>query len=364
MIYSNKNICLFNSCKTWGGGEKWHFETAKYLTQENFNILVCTYPESELSKRICEKNILCYQTKVRNLSFLNPIKILNLFLLFKKHKIETIILGLPSDVKLAGLAAKFAGVKKIVYRRGSAVAVRNSFINRYLFRKVLTEVITNSKEISEKLLANNPKLIDTSKIHIIYNTVNTLVYRPYEKPNNTNGLIRIGSAGRLVEQKAQWHLLDIAKKLKQENIDFKIEIAGKGPLFQKLQEIIISEDLINEVKLLGFREDIPQFLNSIDIFILTSQHEGSSNIVLEAMACGKPIIAYNVSSLPELINNNESGFLIAYNNNEEVVRKIMLLNQNRNMLQNFGKKSVELVKERHSPEVGYKQLIKVLEIDS
>jgi glycosyltransferase involved in cell wall biosynthesis len=59
------------------------------------------------------------------------------------------------------------------------------------------------------------------------------------------------------------------------------------------------------------RDDVPQLLTNADVFWLTSKWEGLPNVVLEAMACGKPVIARDVGACRELINNNENGFLVS-----------------------------------------------------
>ena len=132
-------ICFFNSNKEWGGGEKWHFEMACNLFLNDFDILVVAQPKSVLLEKIKTKGINSKSVKLNNISFLNPIKIFQLVKLFRQNNINILILNLPSDLKAAGLAAKSAGVKKIIYRRGSAIAVKNTFINRFYY------FISNSK---------------------------------------------------------------------------------------------------------------------------------------------------------------------------------------------------------------------------
>ncbi len=80
-------------------------------------------------------------------------------------------MNLSADMKVAGMAAKLAGVKRIIYRHGSAIPTRNSLINRFLFRKVFDKVLANSFETKRTILANNASLIDPSKIRVIYNAL-------------------------------------------------------------------------------------------------------------------------------------------------------------------------------------------------
>ncbi|RYD77855.1 MAG: hypothetical protein EOP53_12285 [Sphingobacteriales bacterium] len=137
------NICLFNTMQSWGGGEKWHYETAILLKNNGFNVMLITSTGSELHKKL--QGIVTIQTiAAGNLSFLNPVKLLQVKKMLLAFKTDTVLMNLPSDLKLAGLAAKWAGIKNIIYRRGSALPVKNSVLNRYLFGKVITGVIANS----------------------------------------------------------------------------------------------------------------------------------------------------------------------------------------------------------------------------
>jgi glycosyltransferase involved in cell wall biosynthesis len=227
-------------------------------------------------------------------------------------EIDTVILGLPSDVKAAGIAAKLAGVKKIIYRRGTALPVKNSLLNRYLYKHVVTDVITNSFEIKKKFLQNNPSLFPQDQIHVVYNGIDI-----QENPHTSflNGFPRpviLGNAGRLVEQKGQKFLIDLAAYLKVKKIDFKIKIAGKGILREELIEYARKLDVFEYIEFLDFVTDMNSFFRSIDVFVLPSIHEGSANIVIEAMAHSIPVIAFYVSSNPELIDDSQNGFLVPF----------------------------------------------------
>ena len=325
-----KKICLFNTCKIWGGGEKWHHDIALKFHAKGYEVMVCTNIKSELCNRLKETKIPVFEINISNLSFLNPFKLYRIFHFFKTQEIDTVILGLPSDVKSAGIPAKLAGVKKIIYRRGTALPVKNSLLNKFIFKYVVTNVITNSLEIKKKFLEYNPNLFPTNDIHVIYNGIesngNGISLLP--KLNGFHKQIILGNAGRLVEQKGQKYLIDIAKILKQQDIDFKIKIAGKGHLKESLLAYARKQKVEDKIEFLDFVLDMNNFLKNIDIFLLPSLHEGSANIVLEAMYHSKPTIAFNISSMPEIIDNGETGYLVKYPDVEEFSNKIIYLTQN------------------------------------
>jgi len=130
-----KTICFFNSNKAWGGGEKWHFSTALELKRRGYNTILVTNLRSELRNKGVNERLNVYSFQIGNLSFLNPLKLLVLFFFFKSKKIDTVIMNLPADLKTAGIAAKLAGVKNIMYRRGMPHPLRSTGLNRFCFKK-------------------------------------------------------------------------------------------------------------------------------------------------------------------------------------------------------------------------------------
>jgi glycosyltransferase involved in cell wall biosynthesis len=146
----------------------------------------------------------------------------------------------------------------------------------------------------------------------------------------------LGNAGRLVEQKGQKYLIELASILNNQHIDFKILIAGKGIL----KDVLISHarklKVEDKIEFLDFMYDMSTFFKTIDIFLLPSLHEGSANIVLEAMYYAKPVVAFNISSMPEMIENNKTGYLVEFNNINEYADKVVYLIQNATFRKEMG----------------------------
>jgi glycosyltransferase involved in cell wall biosynthesis len=307
-----KTICFFNTNKAWGGGEKWHLTTCKEFGRRGFNTILVTNEASEIAKRGIQEGQNVYRFRVGNLSFLNPIKIFLFYLFFKSKAVDAVVMNLPSDLKVAGIAAKLAGVKKIIYRRGMPHPLRNTILNRFLFTKILTHVVVNSKEIGRSLKEGNESWFPEEKMVLIYNGVDTSKVidkglKMYEK--NGDELI-IGNAGRLTEQKGQKYLIELGKVLKAEGVKFKILIAGEGELRESLQKMIEEAGLKEEIKLLGHVSNMSSFFNSLDVFVFTSLYEGSANTLIETLQHGIPTLAWDLSSNPEIIINGETGYLV------------------------------------------------------
>lgn len=348
---SSRKICFFNSTKTWGGGEKWHYDIAARLHGTHGNVVVVAGKGSELGKRLATTDIPNHAVSIANLSFLNPFKIFRLVKLFRNERPDTLIMNLPADLKAAGIAARLAGIRRVVYRRGSAIPVRNSFLNRLLFRYLLDDIIANSEETARTLLSENRSLFPEEKIHVIYNGVDwghfdALPHEPVYRPQQAT--VVLGNAGRLVPQKGQEILIQLAKRLTQRGVGFDILVAGEGKLRGELEQKARDAGVAGQLRFLGFVDNIPQFLHSIDIFLLPSHWEGFGYVIVEAMLCEKPVVAFRVSSNPEIVVNNETGFLVEPGDVESFAEKTELLINDAGLRQKMGQKARETAIERFS----------------
>ena len=352
----NKNICFINTNKAWGGGEKWHFEAACFFLENNWNVFVITHKQSELYNRLLKTEAKLNPLKITKLSFLNPLTIKRLSRYFRENHLHAVVLNLPSDAKAAGIAAKKAGVQHIIYRRGMALPVKNSIENRYLFKNVLTKVIANSEEIKRTILLKNKNLIPEEKIEIIYNGIDTeSIVRKPRKPDNK---LVIGSAGRFVEQKGQRFLIDLAVILKQKNLPFEIRIAGTGKEEQKVKNYARVKKVDDCVLFPGFVTRMEEFFNSIDIFVLPSLHEGTSNVLLEAMAYLKPVICFNLSSMPEMVENNRNGFLVPFPDIPMMAEKIVEFNKDRELIVKMGQENLAMIESKFNKKKNLGVLMK------
>ena len=351
-----KNICFFNTVKFWGGGEKLHLEYALKFREINYRVYLAAGKNSPLHHKGMKADMPTFNIDAGNLSFLNPFKYYRLFRFYKKEKTDTVIFSSSQDLKLGGLSAKIAGVRAIVYLRGLAAPVKNSMLNRFLFKHVLTHIVANSEETKRTILQNLAKTISPNKVRVIYHGIDLDEFDGHLAPGLlAPGLspalairpgIKLGNAGRLTSQKGQQHLIEIANRLKQKGIRFTLYIAGTGEMKTTLEKLIGQYDLHQEVVLLGFVADIEKFMQSIDIFLLTSLWEGFGYVIVEAMAAKKPAIAFNLSSNPEIIINNQTGFLIDFPDIEEFSRKTELLINDEYLRLQFGKKGRETVEKQ------------------
>jgi glycosyltransferase involved in cell wall biosynthesis len=116
----------------------------------------------------------------------------------------------------------------------------------------------------------------------------------------------IGTIGRLSTQKAPLDFVAAAKAVLQQKADVQFIIVGDGPLASKVHQAIGDEQ---RIKLFGYRDDVPELLAILDIFVLSSLWEGLGRALTEAMIMGVPVAATAVDGVPELVTHQQTGLL-------------------------------------------------------
>lgn len=333
-------IAFFNSIKTWGGGEKWHFDAAVHFANLGHDVYFFGAHHSKLrTKLIGHPAITFVQVDLTNFSFLNPLKRCSLTSKFKELQIETILINNPKDLKIAAYAAHTAQVPRIIYRRGSAIPIKNTFLNQRIFNKYITDILANSEATKETILAKNSQLFPKDKIKVIYNPIDfhKFDHLEYRKivPDRLSDELIIGNLARLAPQKNQKFLIDLSLELSRQNIKHQIYITGKGELEEELKAYNLEKGTHKNVHFLGFTDSPRSFLIDIDIFVLSSLWEGFGYVLAEASLAERPIIAFNSSSNPELVIDGLTGFLTNTNSFPQIVEKIKIL-QDKNLRNKMG----------------------------
>lgn len=141
---------------------------------------------------------------------------------------------------------------------------------------------------------------------------------------------KILAVGRLDPIKGFAHLVDACKRLEQSGVDFECQIVGSGPLENELREQIATHQLGNRVRLLGAlkQEEVRALLRQAAVFVLpsvvtpTGDRDGIPVALMEAMACGVPVVSTQVSGIPELVIDGQTGLLASPGNAAELADRI------------------------------------------
>lgn len=151
--------------------------------------------------------------------------------------------------------------------------------------------------------------IPDHKLTFLPNVVDTDEFTPDEGQSSAIEFT-VASVGRLVPSKRHDRLLSVIAQLKQLcPIPVKLLIAGDGPCRADIEEQVDALGLRFNVEFLGSRADLTKVYRSANALLVTSDYEGTPNVVLEAMACGLPVVASKVGGIPDIVEHGVNGFL-------------------------------------------------------
>ncbi len=162
-----------------------------------------------------------------------------------------------------------------------------------------------------------------------------------------NSLVEVGTVGMLTRQKGFNYLIEAAKLVLEKKSNARFSIAGDGPEFKNLQNLIEKLQLAERVNLLGFRRDIADLLSKWDIYVQPSMWEGLCITVVEAMACGLPVIASKVGGIAESIVDGRNGFLVPQKVPSVLAARILQLIEHPDLRIAMGRRSREIAEEKY-----------------
>lgn len=236
----------------------------------------------------------------------------------RREKIDIVHCMLPT----ANLWGRLGG---ILARAKIVVSERNVetwkpwywlWLDRLLAR--YTNLILANAEAIKKFVVSSTK-IEPDRVRVIYNSVNPARFSSVDPAalRSEFGIMPearvVTSIGRLEEQKDFSTFLAACAMVRERvgSLPIKILIVGQGPLREDLERQTQALGLSGETMFLGWRKDIGTVLALTDIFVLTSIREGLPNVVLEAMAARKPVVASRVGGTPEAVVDGVTGLLIS-----------------------------------------------------
>jgi len=174
------------------------------------------------------------------------------------------------------------------------------------------------------------------RVDVIYNGI-PLPPRISSSRHSSNGSFHVGAVGRMVPVKDFDLFLEVAAEIKKHIKDVRFSILGDGPLKQQLRRRSGELEIEDCIEFLPPRPDPFSYYQSLDLLLCTSLHEGFPMSILEAMACGKPVVAAKVGGIPEVISNNENGLLLDAREPKEFAHVCLSLLQNRDLNSRLGK---------------------------
>lgn len=257
----------------------------------------------------------------------------------KSNRIQLIQSHLSHANKLAVLVGKLAGVPAFptIHSTMEFVDRRSRWDFRVYINKAVDwfifpmadQILAVSQEIKEivhqRFRVNNSKIMVLKNGIVFDNRFSVSVDLEKEFLISENTLKIIG-VGRLSYEKALEVLVQAASELVNRGMhNIFVMIAGEGEDLVRLETLVSDLGLANYVKLLGIRHDVLRLMKASDIFVMPSRYEGLSIAMIEAMACGLPIVASDAPGLKTYIVHGKNGLLFPVENHKILAELILRL---------------------------------------
>ncbi len=326
-----------------GGAEQLLLTTLKYLDRNEFFPLVyCLRENGKISKEI-EKLGIKVVTLNKKIHLLNLSLIFELVRIFKKEKPQILHTNLFFPNIYGRIAAKLSGTKTIVTSlHNPDYSFENNGRWTFELRKLIDKCsakLTNTSfiAVSDFVKKDFQTQLGFKNIKVLHNYIDT---RRFDNLDNCDKKIKrdeleikksdilILNVGRLHPQKGQIYLIEAFSLLCKKNHNLKLIIVGKGIMEGELKQKVNALGLGSNVKFLKDRRDIPELMSISDIFVFPSLYEGFGIALVEAMASGLPVIASDVDSLKEIVEQNIDGILIEKENPQILAETIQELVNN------------------------------------
>ncbi|MBN2013931.1 MAG: glycosyltransferase family 4 protein [Candidatus Altiarchaeota archaeon] len=216
-----------------------------------------------------------------------------------------------------------------------------TIIERHVLKKI-KDIIVVSHYASGKI----EPLCRKNKIYIIPVGIN----RDFFEIKNNEKKGELLFVGGIEPRKGLLYLFKSVKIMKEIIPTIRLHVVGrvrKKGYYNRLRGYVDTNDLTENIRFLGSldKEGLKMRYSECSVFVLPSQEESLGLVLVEAMAAGKPVVASGIGGIPDVVDNNENGFLVEYGNSKQLAERITVLLNDKNLRETMGTKGREKAKE-------------------
>ncbi len=304
-ISRHENYFLF----VWRGGV-----IEDEMRRSGLNTAICGVKGKVSLKAVNTILKMCEEKQIQCIVVHHPSPLLWLYVPLIKFRRKDIRIFMYAHNNAANMLEKYNSKKYCIYKKMLAWAYKSA-----------DGIIAISESVKQSIMDEYP-YIRSEFIHVVYNGIKINNFKVSHR--NENDLIRILYVGRIKKEKGVHLIVEAIEKLPKDVPAFECIIAGEGPYFSELRKSIVEKGLENKIKAIGPIRDVPALLETGDIFIHPSVwKEGFGISIAEAMAAGLVCIGSDRGAIPELIRNQNNGFICSVedaSNLTAVLKQVML----------------------------------------
>ncbi|MBE3591907.1 MAG: glycosyltransferase family 4 protein [Thermoanaerobacter sp.] len=307
-------------------------------------------------------NVICHNIDFSRSPYsLSNIRALNqLIKVMRENKFSLVHVHTPVGAFLGRLAAKITNTKPVLYTAHGFHFYKGAPLKNWLIYYTMEKIAAHW---TDGLITMNEEDFDIAKkfklrrkdvvfyVHGVGIDIERYSRNDEERRKKLRGKlgfseddILILTVAEINTNKNHMQIIDAIKTFKNYSNIYYL-IVGTGEKEKELKNYVLISNLGNRIKFLGYREDIPEILNIIDIFALTSLREGLPRAIMEAMTAGKPIIATNVRGNRDLVVDGVNGYLVPVNDVEATAKAITKLASNKNLRLRMGEEGRKIIQD-------------------
>jgi len=235
------------------------------------------------------------------------------------------------------VAAQFAGVGATTMGSVRADFVRDrvstgAILGRTCARWPRSQVCNSLAAVTA--ISRSRSFFRPHQVFLVRNALDLAQFPVREIPRTGPPLIL--GIGSLVRFKRWDRLIQLGLALSNLKIRVRIRIAGEGPERPGLQSLIMRLHLQDIVDLAGYQDGIPEMLAAASLVVHTSESEGYPNVIMEAMACGRPVVATNSGDSSDLIEQGLTGYVVAIGDDDALTQRVAELVTNPSLVREMG----------------------------
>ncbi|HHS14110.1 MAG TPA: glycosyltransferase [bacterium] len=337
-----------------GGAERKLLELIRETDRSCFETVICSLGLLDTIR--CEFDALNVKIVILKMRHkYDRLPLLQLYRLIRRERIDVIMTTLFWSDIMAGYVGKLAGAKAVFFWETISTPEWLAWPRLLAYRiavRFIDCVISVSHSTARFLVEK--RRVPRSKVKVIQYGVDLRQFYPTDGMDVRRelGINKdqpvIGMVGLFRPQKGHAYLIQAARELVCHMPGLKIILVGSGPMQKQVQEKIDRAGLNNTFILTGKREDVNRYLGAFDIFTLPSLFEGLPNVILEAMAASKPVVATWVDGSKELVVDKETGLLVAPRDIDGLTMALLDLLKNPEKARRMGRNGRRRVEERFS----------------
>ncbi len=341
-------ILFISSIQMWGGAEVWLMDVMHGLKARGHDVALVCRPGTILEKNALARRFDVVPMAMR--SDFDPVVVGKMMRLLLQRKIDVISTNMDKELRFGGLAARLVRRVAVVPSREVDYPLKNKLRYRFTYNVLADLVIANSVATKRSLLREAPWL-KPDRVAVIYKGIDPAPY--LDRPEEGEALRRelgipgdaplVGFVGQIIERKGIHDIAAAMPMVHARQPDARFLFVGEGKLEEFLEKRVAEDGIADRVVRTGFRDDIPAVMKAIDVLILPSKVEGFGYVLAEAMAAGKPVVATNVSSIPEIVQHDETGILVDPADPPRLAEAIVRLLQDRELATAMGERGRDVM---------------------